>query len=278
MSQSNDYLLRDGLAPWRAEVPHQHPMVVAVQDGKAVSVCASVRKTATAHAAGVETLSEYRHQGHAAHAVIGWVMAVQHMGCIALYSTSWTNQASRRLAATGGEGGSDAHRRRASLHLNTRALEILTTLPEGIDELAVSAAREGFRFVDRLIQDYRSGENTFSKPGEVLFVVREGGRVKATGGLNIDPFDASGKTGRLRRLYVDPACRGNGMGRALVDALEGVAVQHFRTLRLFTDNADAVRFYLALGYVAVLCDAHASHQKIFEEYQLDTRRSRCCSH
>lgn len=99
ISSNNEHLLRDDLASWCPDVPHQQPMLVVVEDGKAISVCASVRKSATAHAAGVETSTEYRGRGHAVIAVPGWVITVQEMGLVALYSTSWANQTSQRLAA-----------------------------------------------------------------------------------------------------------------------------------------------------------------------------------
>ncbi len=102
VSSNNEFLLRDGLASWCPDVPHQQPMLVVVEDGKAISVCASVRKSATAHAAGVETCAEYRGRGHAVNVVLGWAMTVQEMGQVALYSTSWANQASQRLAANVG--------------------------------------------------------------------------------------------------------------------------------------------------------------------------------
>jgi hypothetical protein len=102
VSSINEYLLCDDLSSWSPDVPHQQPMMVVVEDGKAISVCASVRKSATAHAAGVETSAAYRGRGHAIDAVVGWVMAVQEMGLIALYSTSWTNLASQRLAVRSG--------------------------------------------------------------------------------------------------------------------------------------------------------------------------------
>jgi GNAT superfamily N-acetyltransferase len=160
----------------------------------------------------------------------------------------------------------------------TWVLESVATLPEGIDELARSARNEGFLFLDRLIGDHRTGDNMFARPGEVLFAVREDGRLVGIGGLNIDPFDTSGTTGRLRRLYVDPTCRGRGMGKALVRALESVAVQHFVALRLFTDDATAARFYLALGYSAVASDGQASHQKMLTEKSINQRRRACCNH
>ena len=149
--------------------------------------------------------------------------------------------------------------------MGTWALESVAMLPDEIEVLAASARHEGFRFVDRLIEDYRSGANTFAKPEEVLIAIRQNGRLVGVGGLNIDPFEGSVNVGRLRRLYVDPNFRGRGVGRALVRALETIAVQHFCTLRLFTDDHDAARFYRSLGYAAVSSDANASHQKLFTD-------------
>lgn len=92
-------LLRGALDAWIPDIPHQQPFVVALEDGKAVSVCASVRITAHAHMAGVETAPAFRRKGYAASAVAGWSNDVMDLGCIALYSTSWENSASQGVAA-----------------------------------------------------------------------------------------------------------------------------------------------------------------------------------
>jgi hypothetical protein len=92
-------LLHGALDAWIPDVPHQQPFVAALENGKAVSVCASVRISAHAHVAGVETASAYRRRGHATSAVAGWSNDVMDLGCIALYSTSWENSASQGVAA-----------------------------------------------------------------------------------------------------------------------------------------------------------------------------------
>lgn len=92
-------LLQDVLNAWIPDIPHQQPFVVAVEDGKAVSVCASVRITEQAHMAGVETAPAYRRRGHATSVLSGWASDVMNLGCIALYSTAWENSASRGVAA-----------------------------------------------------------------------------------------------------------------------------------------------------------------------------------
>jgi len=97
--KENAHLLRDGMEEWLPDVPHRQPFLAIVEDGCAVSVCASVRITDAAHEAGVETLPAYRGQGHAVNAVAGWANAVLDRGAIPFYSTSWDNVASQKVAA-----------------------------------------------------------------------------------------------------------------------------------------------------------------------------------
>jgi predicted GNAT family acetyltransferase len=86
-------------------------MAATLLDGKAVSVCASVRITPAADEAGVDTHRDFRRQGHAARAVVAWARAVREVDRIPLYSTSWQNEASRALAHRLGliQFGSDLH-------------------------------------------------------------------------------------------------------------------------------------------------------------------------
>lgn len=99
VTPANQHLLNGGLEAWIPDVLHQQPFVVSVVAGRAVSVCASVRITAEAHAAGVETLPGHRRRGHAAAAVAGWAREVTRQRRNALYSTSWGNLASQGVAS-----------------------------------------------------------------------------------------------------------------------------------------------------------------------------------
>ena len=92
--------LAGNLWRFRTDVPHRRPFLAAVEAGHAVSVCASVRITRSAHEAGVETLPAYRQRGHAVSVVAAWAMAVRKLGALPLYSTSWDNIASRQVAAS----------------------------------------------------------------------------------------------------------------------------------------------------------------------------------
>ena len=67
--------------------------------------------------------------------------------------------------------------------------------------------------------------------------------------------------GRLRRLYVLPDARRQGVGRALVRRLEFDAMPHFTRLVLRTDSDAAARFYEALGYERLPAGGSATHAR-----------------
>jgi hypothetical protein len=95
---STAHLLEPLLSAWIPDVPMCQPMIVIVVDGKAVSICASVRITERAHEAGVDTALLYRGRGYAGQVVTAWANAVRGLDRVPLYSTSWTNTASRSIA------------------------------------------------------------------------------------------------------------------------------------------------------------------------------------
>src|SRR5687767_6849341 len=94
----NATVLSPYLEDWRDDVGEGVPMMAVLEDGHAVSVCASVRMTPLAHEAGVETHRDFRGRGHAAEVVAAWAKSVAAPGRIPLYSTSWENAASRAVA------------------------------------------------------------------------------------------------------------------------------------------------------------------------------------
>jgi GNAT superfamily N-acetyltransferase len=94
----NANLLRGGLDEWLPDVAAGLPMLAAIEDGRAVSLCTSVRATATAHTAGVETLPAYRGRGLAVKAVAAWAVAVHATGATPFYATTFDNIASQGVA------------------------------------------------------------------------------------------------------------------------------------------------------------------------------------
>ena len=98
VTETNAEMLQGGFEELVAELPDYQPFVALVEDGRAVSVCRSVRITRAAHEAGVETLPDFRGKGYAQDVVAGWARSVRSMGAMPLYSTSWENTASQALA------------------------------------------------------------------------------------------------------------------------------------------------------------------------------------
>ena len=119
---------------------------------------------------------------------------------------------------------------------------------------------EGFRFLERLQAEFQDGSNRFDAPGETLLGAWDDDRLIAAGGLNRDPYAPEPRVGRLRHLYVSPAFRRSGVGRALVEALVHAAEPHFDLLRLRTDTPAAARLYERLGFTPAV-SPYATHQR-----------------
>ncbi len=126
--------------------------------------------------------------------------------------------------------------------------------------LAVTAEREGFRFLDRLqtellvgIQE-RDGERSF------FLAITVASRLAGVGGVTPDPYVSNDLTGRIRHVYVAPEYRRKGLGRLLIHTLEQRATEQYRELRLRTDTQSAALFYETLGYTPI-DDLTATHRK-----------------
>ena len=111
VTDANANVLRPHLEPWLSDVALGLPLVALVVDGHAVSICGSVRTTAVADEAGVDTPLEFRGRGYAGQVVAAWARIVREAGRVALYSTSWENTASQAVARKLGlvRFGTDLH-------------------------------------------------------------------------------------------------------------------------------------------------------------------------
>ena len=98
VTQANAEILRGGFEEMVEELATAQPFVAVLEEGRAVSVCRSVRVTPAAHEAGVETLPDFRGRGYAPDVTAGWARMVRSAGAAPLYSTSWENVASQSVA------------------------------------------------------------------------------------------------------------------------------------------------------------------------------------
>jgi hypothetical protein len=98
MNEADAALLRGKFEELVPELATWQPFLAIIENGRAVSVCRSVRITAAAHEAGVETLPEFRGRGLACDVTAAWASEVRWMSAVPLYSTSWENVASQGVA------------------------------------------------------------------------------------------------------------------------------------------------------------------------------------
>lgn len=118
-----------------------------------------------------------------------------------------------------------------------------------LKRLVKQSKEEGFRFIERLVNDYENGDNTFKGTGEALLAVfNKENEIIAIGGLNIDPFSKDQNVGRLRRFYVSKECRRSGIGTVLLKAIINEAKKNFNVLVLHTDTKEADNFYIFQGF------------------------------
>ena len=57
-----------------------------------------------------------------------------------------------------------------------------------MDALSAEARNQGYRFIDKLLDEWTSAKNRFDAPGEVLCGHLDQGLLVAVGGLTHDPF------------------------------------------------------------------------------------------
>jgi GNAT superfamily N-acetyltransferase len=124
-------------------------------------------------------------------------------------------------------------------------------------ELRKESSTEGYRFIGTLCEEWVSGTNRFNAPGEAVFVATDDGQVVGVCGLNSDPYVQDPRIGRVRRLYVSPAHRRGGVGRALLEAVITHARGHFRLLRVRTEEAS--EFFIAHGFQCIESEPDTTH-------------------
>lgn len=99
-------------------------------------------------------------------------------------------------------------------------------------------------------EDIPTQEDEFALPNGVFVVARLDGKAVACGGLKRPEAD----TGEIKRLWVDPATRGLGLGRKVLTALEDLAREMgLKRVRLDSNLSlpEAITLYRKAGYAEV---------------------------
>lgn len=116
-------------------------------------------------------------------------------------------------------------------------------LPAGFDEMRAEGAAEGYRFLERLALEWRSGDRRFDREGEMLLAAHVGDVLAGLGGVTRDP--ALPGHSRMRRFYIRAPFRHAGVGRELAVALSA-AIRPPVLVNAAT--ADAPAFWESLGF------------------------------
>ncbi len=116
------------------------------------------------------------------------------------------------------------------------------------NHLVQESKEEGFNFLIKLINEYESKRNTFSKRGECLYGIFREDKIIGIGGLNQNPNTKDIKIGRLRRFYISKDYRRIGLGKLLLKQLLSHAEKYFHVIVLHTDTKQGDKFYSANGF------------------------------
>ncbi|WP_110517300.1 GNAT family N-acetyltransferase [Herpetosiphon llansteffanensis] len=114
--------------------------------------------------------------------------------------------------------------------------------------LIAASSAEGYSMVQRLYDEWQSGVQTFAQPGEGFWGIWQGQRLRAIGGISIDPYQPTATLGRIRHVYVLPAWRRHGLAKQLVLHSLKHAAGHFAKISLYTNNPAAAKLYEACGF------------------------------
>jgi GNAT superfamily N-acetyltransferase len=135
--------------------------------------------------------------------------------------------------------------------LAVAVVRVTDGLPGGLDRLAVAAAAEGVGIVERLIAEWDAAEQRFDGQGEALFAAYVEGALSGFGGVTVEAQGPEPAM-RMRRLYVLPELRRQGVARTLAGAM---MQQGFQSVPLLTVKAGAstaaAPFWESLGFVPV---------------------------
>ncbi|MEK3915941.1 GNAT family N-acetyltransferase [Paenibacillus sp. FSL H7-0331] len=98
IDESNKNLLLQHFSELLGELEERMPIAAYIINDEAVSVCCSARISSQAAEAGLMTIEPYRGKGIGQKVVHKWSDEIFKQGLLPIYSTSWDNLSSQRVA------------------------------------------------------------------------------------------------------------------------------------------------------------------------------------
>ena len=130
-------------------------------------------------------------------------------------------------------------------------VRIIDDLPDDFERLRAEAAADGHRHIERLSQDWNNGTQRFADDGEALLAAYQAGELVGIGAITREPSTITEPALRLRRLFVSPGARRNGVARTIVAALVQEGFDNAALLAVHAGDAIAVAFWEAQGFQPV---------------------------
>ncbi|RXT53824.1 hypothetical protein B6S44_15725 [Bosea sp. Tri-44] len=131
---------------------------------------------------------------------------------------------------------------------NLQIVRLSEALPNDLPALQAEAAAEGYRFVEGILEEWDAGRYLVGDDRNALFALYRDGILAAVGAVTPDPYDPVPDLLRIRHVYVRPASRRGGAGRALASALVQQGFALASRLSLHTADAGASAFWEAMGF------------------------------
>jgi GNAT superfamily N-acetyltransferase len=127
-----------------------------------------------------------------------------------------------------------------------RFVPVSTELPHGFAALRAEAAAEGFIHIERLWDEWQSGANRFTRPGEQLIAAWSDSELAGVGGIT--HCHTLPDALRMRRFYIRPAFRRHGIGRGLALTLLAGARPLGKDITLHAPYPASAAFWEAMGF------------------------------
>jgi GNAT superfamily N-acetyltransferase len=131
---------------------------------------------------------------------------------------------------------------------------VTDALPQGFEVLRYAAEGEAYNMLAVLAREWADGTNRFDGPGEALVAAYDTGQLVGMGAISEDPYVPEAL--RMRRFYVSSRHRRQGIGRAIARVLLERAETAGKTVTLHAPQAEAARFWEALGFIRDERDGH----------------------
>ena len=107
-----------------------------------------------------------------------------------------------------------------------------------VDALAAESLEEGFHFGTRWRDAVHAASTTADHTRLFFLGVFDDATLVALGGVTPDPYDEEPGLGRVRHVYVAAHARRRGIGRRLLESLEGHSRVAYCALRLRTASGE----------------------------------------